>query len=110
LVLPRLRPGPIRHSLAAVRPTADAFPAQLYRKARANALASRHTPAPFLAPCGVTSGRNLLVAYFAAAAAAAFFNFSAAAALRRRLVLGGVAGASPMSSAVNMLVTNSLGP
>src|ERR1700757_4339872 len=54
--------------------------------------------------CGVT--------YFAAAAAAAAFltAFAAADALRRRLVLGGVAGASPMSSAVKILVTKSLGP
>lgn len=52
------------------------------------------------------------LAYFAAAAAAAAFltAFAAAEALRRRLVLGGVAGASPMSSAVKILVTNSLGP
>ena len=35
---------------------------------------------------------------------------AAVEALRRRLVFGGVAGASPISSAVMMLVTNSLGP
>src|SRR6516165_2259318 len=46
----------------------------------------------------------------AAAAAAFFAAFAAAEALRRRLVFGGVAGASPISSAVMMLVTNSLGP
>src|SRR5580704_9819400 len=44
-------------------------------------------------------------------AAAAFFTALATAeALRRRLVLGGVAGASPIISATKMLVTNSLGP
>jgi hypothetical protein len=47
----------------------------------------------------------------AALAAAAFLAALAAVeALRRRLVFGGVAGASPMSSATMMLVTNNLGP
>jgi hypothetical protein len=49
-----------------------------------------------------------------AAAAATFFAalaaFAAVDALRRRLVFGGVAGASPISSALIMLVTNSFGP
>src|SRR5690242_14329519 len=45
-----------------------------------------------------------------AAAAAFLAAFAAAEALRRRLVLGGVAGASPISSADMMLVTKSLGP
>ena len=39
-----------------------------------------------------------------------FAAFAAIEALRRRFVFGGVAGASPISSAVMMLVTNSLGP
>src|ERR1700757_767082 len=70
-----------------------------------------HTPAPFLAlPSGVL--RREYSAYFATAAAAAAFlvAFAAVDALRRRLVLGGVAGASPMSSATKILVTKSLGP
>ena len=49
----------------------------------------------------------------AAAAAtflAAFAALAAVDALRRLFVFGGVAGASPMSSAVIMLVTNSFGP
>jgi hypothetical protein len=47
----------------------------------------------------------------AAVAAAAFLAaFAAVEALRRRLVFGGVAGASPISSATMMLVTNNLGP
>jgi hypothetical protein len=47
----------------------------------------------------------------AAAAAAAFLAaFATVEALRRRLVFGGVAGASPISSAVMMLVTKSLAP
>lgn len=47
----------------------------------------------------------------AAAAAAAFLAALATVeALRRRLVLGGVAGASPINSAVMMLVTKSLAP
>src|SRR5205823_13566273 len=45
-----------------------------------------------------------------AAAAAFLAAFAAAEALRRRLVFGGVAGASPISSADMMLVTKSLGP
>src|SRR6266851_10143082 len=52
--------------------------------------------------------------YYAVVAAAAFFAafaaLAAVEALRRRLVFGGVAGASPISSAVMMLVTKSLGP
>ena len=52
--------------------------------------------------------------YYAVEAAAAFFAafaaLAAVEALRRRLVFGGVAGASPISSAVMMLVTKSLGP
>src|SRR5215471_7521074 len=44
------------------------------------------------------------------AAAAFLAAFAAVEALRRRLVFGGVAGASPISSAVMMLVTKSLGP
>src|SRR6476660_5124371 len=51
---------------------------------------------------------------YAFAAAAAFFAalaaFAAVEAFRRLLVLGGVAGASPINSAVIMLVTNSFGP
>src|SRR5882757_513241 len=70
----------------------------------------RHTPAPFLALLPGVVRRDCL-AYFAAAAAAAFLVALAAVdALRRRLVLGGVAGASPISSATKMLVTKSLGP
>src|SRR5215472_2338728 len=45
-----------------------------------------------------------------AAAAAFLAAFAAAEALRRRLVFGGVAGASPISSAVMMLVTKSFVP
>src|SRR6266852_3422556 len=50
------------------------------------------------------------VAAAAATFLAALAAFAAVDALRRLLVFGGVAGASPMSSAVIMLVTNSLGP
>src|SRR5262249_43065004 len=72
-----------------------------------NETLSKHTPAPFLALFpGVRQERTT---YFAAAAAF-LLAFAIEEALRRRLVLGGVAGASPMSSAVKMLVTNSLGP
>jgi len=46
----------------------------------------------------------------AAAFLAARAAFAAVEALRRLLVFGGVAGASPINSAVIMLVTNSLGP
>src|SRR5579859_6004938 len=46
----------------------------------------------------------------AAAAAAFLAALAAVEALRRRLVFGGVAGASPISSATIMLVTNNLGP
>ena len=54
---------------------------------------------------------RLLHEFYERAAAAAFFAaFTAVAALRRRLVLGGVAGASPINSAVMMLVTKSFGP
>jgi len=50
-------------------------------------------------------------ARLAAVAAAAFFAALAAVeALRRRLVFGGVAGASPINSAVMILVTNSFAP
>ena len=54
--------------------------------------------------------RLLLESYERAAAAAFFAAFTAVAALRRRLVLGGVAGASPINSAVMILVTKSFGP
>jgi len=46
----------------------------------------------------------------AAAFLAAFAAFAAVEALRRLLVFGGVAGASPINSAVIILVTKSLGP
>src|SRR4029077_10887031 len=70
----------------------------------------RHTPAPLLARLLGVVLRDYS-AYFAAVAAAAFLVALAAVdALRRRVVLGGVAGASPMSSATKMLVTKSLGP
>jgi Co/Zn/Cd efflux system component len=57
-------------------------------------------------------GRNYerLVAAAAATFFAALAAFAAVEALRRLFVFGGVAGASPMSSAVIMLVTNSFGP
>jgi len=51
-----------------------------------------------------------LVAAAAATFLAAFAALAAVDALRRLFVFGGVAGASPMSSAVIMLVTNSFGP
>src|SRR5215831_5749029 len=55
-----------------------------------------------------------LTSYERLVAAEAFSAFlaalAAAEALRRRLVFGGTAGASPMSSAVMMLVTKSLLP
>src|ERR1700737_1497334 len=50
------------------------------------------------------------VAAAAATFLAALAAFAAVDALRRLLVFGGVAGASPISSAVIMLVTNSFGP
>src|SRR5713101_8634944 len=66
---------------------------------------------------GFGAGRALLIelaenyARLAAVAAAAFLAALAAVeALRRRLVFGGVAGASPINSAVMMLVTKSLAP
>src|SRR5713101_7785675 len=81
---------------------------------------------PLWIACGIATdtplsrfgaGRALLIelaesyARLAAVAAAAFLAaFAAVEALRRRLVFGGVAGASPINSAVMMLVTNSLGP
>jgi hypothetical protein len=46
----------------------------------------------------------------AAAFLAAFAAFAAVEALRRLFVFGGVAGASPINSAVIILVTKSLGP
>jgi multisubunit Na+/H+ antiporter MnhG subunit len=62
----------------------------------------------------VRTGRDFYERVVAAAAAAtflaAFAAFAAVDALRRLFVFGGVAGASPISSAVIMLVTNSFGP
>jgi ABC-type glycerol-3-phosphate transport system permease component len=70
----------------------------------------KKTPAPF----GVQASKSKIQKYYALVAAAAFFAafaaLAAVEALRRRLVFGGVAGASPISSAVMMLVTKSLGP
>src|SRR5215472_2585184 len=59
---------------------------------------------------GVRLAFAALGIYERAAAAAFLAAFTAVAALRRRLVLGGVAGASPINSAVMMLVTNNFGP
>src|SRR5580700_10518093 len=77
----------------------------------------RHTPAPKLAKGNPRllvriEKRNYerLAAAAAVAAAAFLAAFAAVEALRRRLVFGGVAGASPISSATMMLVTNNLGP
>ena len=60
------------------------------------------------------ASKTKLQKYHALVAAAAFFAafaaLAAVEALRRRLVFGGVAGASPINSAVMMLVTKSLGP
>ena len=73
----------------------------------------RHTPTPQ----GRGEWFERLGRYYerpVAAAAATFLAalaaFAAVDALRRLLVFGGVAGASPMSSAVIMLVTKSFGP
>jgi len=84
-------------------------------------MAGRDRCAVWRHPCpkggaGIRSkGREITNGYFDAEAAAATFfaafaAFAAVEALRRRLVFGGVAGASPISSAVIMLVTNSFGP
>ena len=60
---------------------------------------------------GVYDQTNETYARLAAVAAAAFLAALAAVeALRRRFVFGGVAGASPINSAVMMLVTNNLAP
>src|SRR5579864_201122 len=74
--------------------------------------ACKHTPAP--QGRGESFERQERYYERAVAAAATFFAalaaFAAVDALRRRLVFGGVAGASPISSALIMLVTNSFGP
>src|SRR5713101_7462548 len=71
----------------------------------------KKTPAPM--GCR-RAAKTKIQKYYALVAAAAFFAafaaLAAVEALRRRLVFGGVAGASPISSAVMMLVTKSLGP
>ena len=74
-------------------------------------LAAETEAAAELEAAGVALWEVLLFALCCAAAAAAcLVAFAAVDALRRRLVLGGVAGASPINSAVMMLVTKSLVP
>jgi hypothetical protein len=72
--------------------------------------ASRHTPAPVWRRDLEFEGLGAYDRLAAAAAAAFLAALAAVEALRRRLVFGGVAGASPISSAVMMLVTKSLAP
>jgi hypothetical protein len=72
--------------------------------------ARRHTPAKVLSRDREAEGLGTYDRLAAAAAAAFLAALAAVDALRRRLVFGGVAGASPISSAVMMLVTKSLAP
>src|SRR5229473_3465677 len=75
-----------------------------------NRLERGRTPAPIRLGGFLTGGEEDYERPAEAAAAAFLAALAVVEALRRRLVFGGVAGASPMSSAVMMLVTNNLGP
>src|SRR5258708_1275826 len=99
--------------------TAMIISARLMRQTLAQKAAVPSVHARQTHPCatrarGIVREAGRYYEWAVAAAAATFFAalaaFAAVDALRRLLVFGGVAGASPMSSAVIMLVTNRFGP